>query len=80
MTIERDSTPADFTPGLVSVVMAARDASQWIADALASIEAQDYRPLEVLLVDDGSRDDTFVDAARFASRINLRIIHEQGVR
>lgn len=51
---------------LVSVVIPARDAAPSIERALASILAQDYRPLEVIVVDDGSRDQTAALVARFA--------------
>ena len=43
---------------LVSVVIPARDASPTIGRALASVLAQDYRPIEVIVIDDGSRDAT----------------------
>ncbi|MFO8008368.1 MAG: glycosyltransferase family A protein [Candidatus Brocadiia bacterium] len=43
---------------LVSVVMPAYNAEGFVADAIESVLAQDYRPLEVLVVDDGSTDAT----------------------
>jgi len=41
---------------LVSVVIPFFDAHRFLAEALASVLAQGYTPLEVLLVDDGSTD------------------------
>lgn len=43
---------------LVSVIMAAYDAAEHIGEALESVLAQQWRPLEVVVVDDGSTDDT----------------------
>lgn len=48
----------DLERPLVSVVMAAFDAAEHIREALDSAFAQDWRPLEVIVVDDGSTDGT----------------------
>jgi glycosyltransferase involved in cell wall biosynthesis len=50
---------------LVSVVMAAFEEEAFIAAALESVLAQTYRPLEVIVVDDGSADRTAAIAAGF---------------
>ncbi|MDR2260358.1 MAG: glycosyltransferase family 2 protein [Azoarcus sp.] len=42
----------------VSVIIPARNAEGYILDALRSVRAQEYAPLEILLVDDGSTDGT----------------------
>jgi glycosyltransferase involved in cell wall biosynthesis len=42
----------------ISVVIPARNASAWIEEALRSVSAQSRRPDEVVVVDDGSSDDT----------------------
>src|SRR5205823_11890075 len=39
---------------LVSVVMPVFNAEQFVGDALRSVHAQDYDPIEVIAVDDGS--------------------------
>ena len=51
------SLPAN-SPPLISVVIPAYNAEQFIADALLSIKEQDYAPIEILVVDDGSCDNT----------------------
>jgi glycosyltransferase involved in cell wall biosynthesis len=43
---------------LVSVIMAAYNAAEHIGEALESVLAQQWRPLEVVVVDDGSTDAT----------------------
>lgn len=46
--------PADF----VSVVIPVYNGSRFLPEALYSVRCQDYAPLEVIVVDDGSTDDT----------------------
>jgi glycosyltransferase involved in cell wall biosynthesis len=41
---------------LVSIVIPAYNAANYIGDALQSVFSQDYQPLEVIVVDDGSTD------------------------
>jgi glycosyltransferase involved in cell wall biosynthesis len=52
---------------LVSVVVPAFNAEATLAQTLDSISAQDYGPLEILIVDDGSTDSTAEIAARFCA-------------
>ena len=60
--------------GLVSVVMAAFDEEAFIDEALRSVSAQTYRPVEVIVVDDGSSDRTAETAAKHDVRL-LRLPH-----
>jgi glycosyltransferase involved in cell wall biosynthesis len=55
---------------LVSVVIPAFNAGRTIGRALASVFAQDYRPLEIIVIDDGSADETW---ARIASYDDERL-------
>ena len=55
----------DFEPGLVSVVMPAYNRAAFVGEAVESVIAQTHRPVEVLVVDDGSSDAT-VELARKA--------------
>ena len=55
---------------LVSVVIPAFNSAGWIAETLASILAQEYANLEIIVVDDGSADETTQVVARF-ERVKL---------
>jgi succinoglycan biosynthesis protein ExoO len=52
----------------ISFVVAAHDAAPWIEEALASALAQTGVTLEVVVIDDGSRDDTAARVAAMAQR------------
>lgn len=59
----------DLGPGverLVSYIVPAYNAEGWIGDLLASASEQAYRPIEVIVVDDGSTDGTAGVVERFA--------------
>ena len=53
---------------LVSVVVPASDAEATLEDTLRAIAAQTYRAIEILIVDDGSRDGTAALAERFCAQ------------
>jgi glycosyltransferase involved in cell wall biosynthesis len=57
---------------LVSVVMAACNAAEHIGAALESAFAQDWRPLEVVVVDDGSTDGTAEVVRAFPEVVYVR--------
>lgn len=52
---------------LVSVIIPAYNAADTISETLASVRAQTHRALEIVVVDDGSRDDTYAIARWHAS-------------
>ena len=54
-------------PGLVSTIVPVHDRPRRLEEAVASVLAQSYRPLEVVIVDDGSTDDTAGVADRLAT-------------
>lgn len=51
-------------PGLASVIVPSYNHATYIRQALESIVQQTYRPIEVLLLDDGSQDETYVIALK----------------
>jgi len=52
---------------LVSVIVPMYNAAPFIGEALESIVASTYRPLEVIVVDDGSTDESLSEAKAFAA-------------
>jgi glycosyltransferase involved in cell wall biosynthesis len=54
----------------VSVIIPAYNAASFLAEAIQSVTAQTVPPLEILVVDDGSTDETAQVAARFQDRIH----------
>jgi glycosyltransferase involved in cell wall biosynthesis len=59
---------------LVSCIVAVFNGERYLEEALRSILDQTYRPLEVIVVDDGSTDGTADVVARFGPRI--RAVHQ----
>lgn len=53
---------------LVSILIPAFNAQPWIADTLRSAIAQTWEPKEIIVVDDGSTDQTVAVARQFESR------------
>lgn len=58
------------TPGLVSVIIPALNRAHLLPSTLDSIFAQTYRPVEVVIVDDGSTDGTPEAAEQWAAAHN----------
>src|SRR5688572_33231336 len=59
----------------VSVVIPAYNAAAFIRETIDSALAQTYRDFEVIVVNDGSTDDTMARLREFGSRIR---VHEQS--
>ena len=63
-------------PLRISVVVPTYNRSAWIAQAIRTIRAQRYPAAEIIIVDDGSTDDTPQVTARLDS--SVRVIHQQN--
>lgn len=64
---------------LVSVIVPLYNAAPYIEEALESIVASTYRPIEVVVLDDGSMDDGLYIAQDFAKRhTEVRVIHQKN--
>ncbi|MBZ5614917.1 MAG: oligosaccharide flippase family protein [Acidobacteriia bacterium] len=72
--------PADSgSRPLVSILIPAFNAQEWIADTIRSAIAQTYEPKEIIVVDDGSTDQTLTIAQSFASdRVRVVVQKNQG--
>jgi hypothetical protein len=80
--VERASRSSDTSAPLVSVVVAAYNAASYIEQTCRSVLHQTYAPLELIVVDDGSTDDTAAIVGRLAaidSRIHLIRQPNRGV-
>src|SRR5437868_12942861 len=62
---------------LVSVLVPAYNAEQWIADTIKSALDQTWSRKEIIVVDDGSRDGTLAIARQFASE-NVRVVTQEN--
>jgi glycosyltransferase involved in cell wall biosynthesis len=60
---------------LVSVIIPVHNGAQWLPECLESVFNQTYRPLEIIVVDDGSTDDTA--AVLHAYEPGIRVLHQK---
>lgn len=66
-----------MTSGLVSVIIPTYNRAQLVCRAINSVRSQTYQNWEILVVDDGSRDDTPVAIARqFGSDPRVRYVYQ----
>ena len=64
---------------LVSVIVPMYNSAPYIREALGSIVASTYRPLEVVVVDDGSTDTSLAESKAFAAtHAEVRVIHQEN--
>ena len=68
-----------MTTPAVSVIVAAYNEQRHIGDCLRSLQAQTFKPMEVIVADDGSKDATAAVAARHGVRV-LRLPHAGKAR
>ena len=62
---------------LVSVIVPLYNAAPYVREALESIVASSYRPIEVVVMDDGSTDDSMRVAQAFAeTHPEVRVLHQ----
>jgi poly-beta-1,6 N-acetyl-D-glucosamine synthase len=76
---EKHSTFDDTYRPSVSVVIAAFNEEKVIARTVESVLASHYPDLEIVVVDDGSKDDTLGEVTRrFGDHANFRIVHQEN--
>ena len=71
-----------MTPPPVTVLLPAYNASQFLAEAIASVRAQSFKAWRMLIVDDGSEDDTLTiakDSSDADNRISVLAIQHIGM-
>src|SRR5438552_12119469 len=65
--------------GLVSTIIPVYNRAPLLREAVASVLAQTYRPIEVIIVDDGSTDTTGCEAEGLAeAHLEVRVIHRRN--
>lgn len=64
--------------GLISVILPVYNGIPYVASAIRSILAQAYEPLEIIVVDDGSTDDTAGVIQEFGPPVRYYHQHNQG--
>ncbi len=71
------SQPFSKSEPLVSVVIPAYNAALYLAEAVKSLQAQSYQNLHIIIVNDGSKDDTAKVADELAARDKrIEVIHK----
>ena len=61
---------------MVSTIIPVYNGQRFLAEALQSVLSQNYKPVEIIVVDDGSTDDTAVLTKRFGTKI--RYIYQEN--
>ena len=67
-----------MTPGLISCVIPVFNGERFLGEALESVLAQTYQPVEIIVVDDGSTDGTAEVAAHYHKQISFLRQSNQG--
>ncbi|RYE81336.1 MAG: glycosyltransferase [Oxalobacteraceae bacterium] len=63
--------PHQPVPGLASVIIPAYNAAGFVAEAIDSVLAQDYPQVEIIVVNDGSKDNTLEVLRGYGDRITI---------
>jgi len=66
-----------MTKPLVSILVPAYNAQEWIAETLQSAVAQTWPRKEIIIVDDGSSDQTMTIAKQFESD-DVRVVRQEN--
>jgi len=65
-------------PPLVSVVVPVYNGEAFVEQTIASVSAQNYRSLEILVIDDGSTDNSLAVLSAYPTEVPLRILRQQN--
>ena len=78
IVLTQGSASDSMIEGLVSTIIPVHNRAAMLREAVGSVLAQTYRPIEILIVDDGSTDDTGLVADELALSCpnEIRVIHQ----
>ena len=65
----------NYKPGLVSVIVRTKDRPEFLSHALASVSKQTYRPIEIVLVNDGGESVDAIVQEVSSADIELKILN-----
>ncbi|MBD1805029.1 glycosyltransferase family 2 protein [Microcoleus sp. FACHB-SPT15] len=74
----------DYDPGLVSVIIPSYNRVNFLPETLESVKFQTYRPIELIVIDDGSTDNTkllidqWIATSRQDSRFSIRYFYQDN--
>ena len=66
----------DIPSLIVSVILPTRDRAHCVSDAIASVKAQHFKNWELIIVDDGSRDDTVAIVTPLLADARIRYVKQ----
>jgi O-antigen/teichoic acid export membrane protein/glycosyltransferase involved in cell wall biosynthesis len=79
VAVEVQEQPGGGDVPLVSILIPAYNAAEWIAETIRSALAQTWPRIEIVVVDDGSKDDTLAVAQQFESQgVHVHVQKNQG--
>ena len=65
----------------VSVVLPIYNVEKYLKKSVQSVQNQTYRNLEIILVDDGSKDNSFLICKEYAEKDSrIRVFHKENER
>lgn len=70
------SVPTELRPVLVSVAIATRDRAEYLRDSINSVLNQTFQDFEIIIVDDGSTDETELMVASYADP-RIRYLYQE---
>jgi len=76
--VPREIAMSEANP-LVSVIIPVYNYERYLAQAIKSVLAQTYRPVEIIVVDDGSTDGSAEVTKRFTSPVKYCFQHHSGI-
>ena len=63
---------------LVSLIIPAYNAGRYLNETISSVLAQTYHAIEVIIIDDGSTDDTATVLAQYKNKPRVRVIRQEN--